>query len=60
MLRISISLATVFEISIRIGNFANSYARKQKLVFFLNTVYSRNLFISCCTAIISQVFFLYF
>jgi len=30
MLRISISLATVSEISIWIGNFANSYARKQK------------------------------
>ena len=37
--RISISSAILSEIFIQIGNFSNSYARKQKRVFFLKRVY---------------------
>jgi len=38
--RISISLAILSEIFIQIGYFFKSYTRKQKLMFFLNTVYA--------------------
>jgi len=39
VVRISISLVILSEIFIQIGYFSESYARKQKWVFFLNTVY---------------------
>ena len=37
--RIGISLATLSEILIQIGYFFTSYARKQKWLVFLNTLY---------------------
>jgi len=42
MLKVSISLAILSEIFIQIGNYSRSYVRKQKWMFFLNTVYMMN------------------